>query len=138
MVTRAVSVGRRLETVTVAGLSTLPHGVDLRYRNFSYVNSVAEVDVLRSTYHGVFTVDTVYELFVVCHHSGGIQGDQYMVEIKSVENDCWYRFTETQVQELQSGGRCTDGQFGGSSEDPRNRQQIALQSTPVLYPGQEK
>ncbi|EMP41556.1 hypothetical protein UY3_01184 [Chelonia mydas] len=25
-------------------------------RNFSYVNSVAEVDVLRSTYRGVFTV----------------------------------------------------------------------------------
>ncbi|CAM5118294.1 unnamed protein product [Eretmochelys imbricata] len=46
-------------------------------------------------------LDTVYELFVVCHHSGGIQGDQYMVEIKSVENDCWYRFTETFVQEIK-------------------------------------
>ncbi|CAM4685441.1 unnamed protein product [Lepidochelys kempii] len=59
-------------------------------------------------------LDTVYELFVVCHHSGGIQGDQYMVEIKSVENDCWYRFTETQVQEIPEGQICLDEQHSAT------------------------
>ncbi|CAM5148386.1 unnamed protein product [Natator depressus] len=60
-------------------------------------------------------LDTVYELFVVCHHSGGIQGDQYMVEIKSVENDCWYRFTETQVQEIPEGQICLDEQHSATA-----------------------
>ncbi|CAM4680106.1 unnamed protein product [Lepidochelys kempii] len=59
-------------------------------------------------------LDTVYELFVVCHHSGGIQGDQCMVEIKSVENDCWYRFTETQVQEIPEGQICLDEQHSAT------------------------
>ncbi|KAM7163339.1 uncharacterized protein RBU57_008990 [Macrochelys suwanniensis] len=104
-----------LKTEKQLGLSTLLHGVDLKYHNFSYVNSVAEVDVLRSTYRGVFTSDTDYELFAVCRRSGGIQGNQYMAKIKSVENDCWYHFTDTQVREIPEGQICLDEQHSATT-----------------------
>ncbi|TFJ98863.1 matrix metalloproteinase-14 [Platysternon megacephalum] len=60
-------------------------------------------------------LDTDYELFVVCHHSGGIRSDQYIVEIKSVENDCWYRFIDTQVQEIPEGQSCFDEQHSATT-----------------------
>nr|XP_032619042.1 ubiquitin carboxyl-terminal hydrolase 47-like isoform X2 [Chelonoidis abingdonii] len=43
--------------------------------------------------------NTQYELFAICHHSGGIYGGHYVAEIKSFENDCWYYFDDTTVQE---------------------------------------
>ncbi|XP_050812853.1 ubiquitin carboxyl-terminal hydrolase 47-like [Gopherus flavomarginatus] len=45
--------------------------------------------------------NTQYELFAICHHSGGIHGGHYVAEIKSFENDCWYNFNDTIVSEVQ-------------------------------------
>ncbi|KAM9146791.1 ubiquitin carboxyl-terminal hydrolase 47-like isoform 2-T2 [Pangshura tecta] len=45
--------------------------------------------------------NTQYELFAICHHSGGIYGGHYVAEIKSFENDCWYSFDDTTVNKVQ-------------------------------------
>ncbi|XP_077676695.1 uncharacterized protein LOC144266978 isoform X2 [Eretmochelys imbricata] len=47
-----------------------------------------------------FPLSPQYELFAVCHHSGGIDGGHYVAEIKSYENECWYSFNDTVVKKM--------------------------------------
>nr|XP_023396055.1 ubiquitin carboxyl-terminal hydrolase 8-like isoform X6 [Loxodonta africana] len=44
-----------------------------------------------------------YDLFAVCHHVGDLTGGHYVADIKSFEKPCWYKFSDSRVQELQAG-----------------------------------
>ncbi|XP_078522314.1 ubiquitin carboxyl-terminal hydrolase 47-like isoform X2 [Lissotriton helveticus] len=44
-----------------------------------------------------------YELFALCHHSGGLTSGHYTSEIKSFEDDKWYLFNDRYVRELPPG-----------------------------------
>ncbi|KYO40357.1 ubiquitin carboxyl-terminal hydrolase 47-like [Alligator mississippiensis] len=50
-----------------------------------------------------------YDLYAMCHHSGGIQGGHYLAEIKPFGNDSWYEFNDSRVREMQKEEISSDG-----------------------------